>query len=110
MTRTLGTLLLVCALSGCATIQSVASSKETFVACQVIDTATTYVALSKTGFVEKNPLMAALLKHGWLPFIGLKIAVIWITYNASLSPLEQTVVNAISCVPGIWNTHLLTGQ
>ena len=110
MKRTLAALLLVFALSGCATIQSVASSKETFVACQVLDTATTYVGISKVGLMEGNPLVAALLKHGWLPFIAFKAALVWIVYEANFSPPVQTAANAVACLPGIHNAILIGGQ
>lgn len=110
MKRTLAALALAFTLSGCATVQEVASSKETFVACQVLDTATTYVALSKVGFVEGNPIMAALIKHGWLPFIGFKVALVWIVYNADFSPAAQTAANVVACAPGVYNATLLVGQ
>ena len=110
MKRTLAALLLVLTLSGCATIQEVASSKETFVACQVLDTATTYVGISKVGLMEANPIVAALLKHGWLPFIAFKIALVWIVYEANFSPTTQTVANVVACAPGIHNAILIGGQ
>ena len=110
MKRTLAAFLLVFALSGCATIQSVASSKEIFVACQVLDTATTYVGISKVGLMEGNPIVAALLKHGWLPFLAFKVALVWIVYEANFSPAAQTVANVVACAPGVWNATLLVGQ
>jgi len=111
MKKAIAALTLAFSLTGCATMQEVASSKETFVACQALDTVTTYVALtSKVGFVEANPIVAALLKHGWLPFIGFKVALIYIVYNADLSPPAQTAVNVVACVPGVWNATLLVGQ
>jgi uncharacterized membrane protein len=110
MKKAIAALALAFSLTGCATMQEVASSKETFVACQALDTVTTYVAIQKLGFVEGNPLMAALLKHGWLPFIGFKVALIYIVYNANLSPPAQTVANVVACVPGVWNATLIVGQ
>ena len=110
MKQALAALALLFTLSGCATIQSVASSKETFVACQVFDIATTYVAISKAGFVEGNPIVAALLKHGWLPMIGFKLALIWAVYQVDFSPKAQTVANVVACAPGVWNAHLVVGQ
>jgi hypothetical protein len=110
MKRTLAALALAFALTGCATIQTVASSKETFVACQALDVATTYIGITKVGLVEANPIMAAVLKHGWLPVIGLKAALVWWVYNANFSPAGQTVANVVACAPGVWNTHLLVGQ
>jgi len=110
MKKAIAALALAFSLTGCATMQEVASSKETFVACQALDTVTTYVAIQKLGFVEGNPLMAALLKHGWLPFIGFKVALIYIVYNANLSPPAQTAVNVVACVPGVWNATLIVGQ
>ena len=110
MRRTLAALALAFTLTGCATIQTVASSKETFVACQALDVATTYVGISKVGLVEGNPIMAALLKHGWLPFLAFKIALVWAVYNADFSPAVQTVANVAACAPGVWNATLLAGQ
>jgi len=107
MKRILAALALVFTLTGCATIQEVASSKETFVACQVLDTATTYVGISKVGLVEGNPIIAALLKHGWLPVIAFKIAIIWAVYQIDLSPPAQTVANVVACAPGVYNATLL---
>jgi len=110
MKKAIAALALAFTLTGCATIQTVASSKETFVACQVLDTATTYVGVAKAGMMEANPLMAALLKHGWLPFIGFKVVLIYIVYHANLSPPAQTAVNVVACVPGVWNATLLVGR
>ena len=110
MRRTLAALALVFTITGCATIQTVASSKETFVACQALDVATTYVGISKVGLMEGNPLVAALLKHGWLPFLAVKVALVWAVYNANFSPAGQTVANVVACVPGVWNATLLVGQ
>lgn len=110
MRRMLAALALAFTLSGCATVQEVASSKETFVVCQVLDTATTYVALSKVGFIEGNPLMAELIKRGWLPFIGFKVALVWLVYKIDFSPPVQTAVNVMACAPGIYNATLLVGR
>jgi hypothetical protein len=110
MKKLITALALVFTLSGCATIQSVASSKETFVACQVLDTATTYVGISKVGLMEGNPIVAALLKHGWLPVIAFKIALVWIVYEANFSPPVQTAANVVACAPGVHNAILLGGQ
>lgn len=107
MRRTLVALALAFTLTGCATIQTVASSKEMFVACQALDVATTYVGVSKAGMMEGNPVVAALLKHGWLPFIAFKIALVWIVYEANLSPTTQTVANVVACAPGVHNAILL---
>ena len=107
MRRILVALALAFTLTGCATIQTVASSKETFVACQALDVATTYVGVSKVGLMEGNPIVAALLKHGWLPFIAVKVALVWAVYNADFSPPVQTVANVASCAPGVWNATLL---
>ena len=97
-------------LSGCATIQTVASSKETFAVCQAVDAVTTYIGITKFGMIEGNPIMAALLKHGWLPVIAFKVALVWAVYNADFSPKAQTVANVVACAPGVWNTHLLVAQ
>jgi len=107
MRRTLAALVLCLALSGCATIQPIAQSKETFVACQVADAATTSVLLGRGGFVEANPIMAALIKHGWIPFVAFKVALVWIVYRFDASPPVQTVFNAVACLPLIHNVpHL----
>ena len=110
MKQAFAALLLVFTLSGCATVQSVASSKETFVVCQVLDTATTYVGISKVGLMEGNPIVAALLKHGWLPFLAFKAALVWIVYEANFSPPVQTAANVVACLPGVHNAILIGGQ
>jgi hypothetical protein len=110
MKRTFAALALAFSLTGCATIQTVASSKETFAVCQAVDVTTTYIGITKVGLVEGNPIMAALLKHGWLPVIAFKIAIIWAVYNADFSPKAQTVANVVACAPGVWNATLLAGQ
>lgn len=106
--RTLAALALAATLSGCASLPPAATSKETFAACQIADAATTYYALShRVGFVEGNPIMAGLLKHGWLPFIGFKAALIWYVYWLDATPTTQAVFNGIACAPVIHNINVL---
>ena len=102
MKRTLLALTLAASLSGCATIGTVASSKGAFVACQAVDVATT-VAIVGGGGTELNPLMAGLMKHGWLPFIAYKAALVWLVYYMDWSPPVQTAVNVAACLPVPYN-------
>ena len=100
-------ILLLFMVSGCATIHPVASSRETFAACQAADAVTTYVALQKPGLVEGNPIMAKLISHGWLPFLMFKAALVWYVYWLEASPSTQMVFNAIACAPVVHNTNVL---
>lgn len=97
---------LVLALSGCSTLGTVASSKETFAYCQAADAVTTYAALS-SGLMEANPVMAGLLGHGWLPFLVVKAALVWAVYKLDLPPAAQTAVNVLACAPAVSNAVLL---
>jgi len=107
MTRTIATLTLCAALAGCASLPQAASSKETFALCQAADVATTAVLLGRGGFVEANPIMAALIKQGWIPFVTFKVALVWIMYQIDASPPVQTAFNAVACLPVINNVgHL----
>ena len=106
MTRHLAALALCAALTGCASLPQAASSKETFALCQAVDAVTTYAIVSKGG-TELNPLMAGLMKHGWLPFIGFKAALVWMVYQFQPAPNVQTAFNVAACVPMIHNVpHL----
>jgi hypothetical protein len=107
MTRTIATLTLCAALAGCASLPQAASSKETFALCQAADVATTAVLLSRGGFMEGNPIMASLIRQGWLPFIGFKAALVWVVYTFEFTPNAQVAFNAIACAPVINNVgHL----
>jgi len=106
VTRAIATLALCVVLTGCATVQPIAESKTTFVACQAADVATT-VAIVGSGGTELNPLMAKLIAHGWLPFLAYKAALVWFVYWFDASPPVQTAFNAVACVPLIHNVpHL----
>lgn len=106
--RTLAALALAATLTGCASLPPAATSRETFAACQIADAATTYYALShRVGFVEGNPIMAKLMSHGWLPFLGFKAFLVWYVYWLDASPPVQTTFNAIACAPVIHNVHVL---
>ena len=108
MTRPLIVLALAATLAGCASLPPAATSRDTFAACQIADAATTYYALShRVGFVEGNPIMAGLLKHGWLPFIGFKAALVWLVYYLDEPPAVQAVFNAVACAPVIHNVQVL---
>ena len=108
MKNTLTVLALAATLTGCASLPPAATSRETFAACQIADAATTYYALShRVGFVEGNPIMAGLLKHGWLPFIGFKAALIWLVYYLDEPPAVQAAFNAVACAPVVNNVHVL---
>jgi hypothetical protein len=102
MTRPLAALALCAALTGCASLPQAASSKETFALCQAVDAVTTYAIVSKGG-TELNPLMAGLMKHGWLPFVGFKAALVWMVYHFQPAPNVQVAFNVAACAPIPYN-------
>ena len=103
MTRPLAAIALCAALTGCASLPQAASSKETFALCQAADAATTAVLLGRGGFMEGNPIMANLIRQGWIPFIGFKAALVWMVYQFQPAPNVQVAFNAIACAPVINN-------
>lgn len=105
--RALAAVALAAALTGCATVRPIAESPDTFAACQIADAATTAIALGRGGFVEANPVMRALIGHGWLPFLAFKAGLIWMVYRLDAPPPVQTTLNAIACAPAIHNTRML---
>ncbi len=107
--KTFAALLLILTLFGCATVISVAESRNTFVTCRVADTATTMLAVHTVVGTEANPLMAALIAHGWLPFVGVELAVAGLAwyYWDRMSPAEQVAANVVGCLPVVNNAAIL---
>ena len=96
--------ILLILLSGCAAVETVSTAKETFAVCRGLDLVTTKVALNM-GFTEGNPVASSLLKHGWLPLIGLNVFLIWLAFSHwdNFGDTEKKVVNFASCFPPLWN-------
>lgn len=101
------TVILSLAVGGCATtsIKEVATSPKTFVACRVVDVAST-IGILRLGGVELNPILAPLLHAGFGPFIIVELAItagimsIW----DQLSSPQKVILNGLSCAPAAWNS------
>lgn len=95
-------LLLLCLLlPGCAVMESSA----TFGACKAADVATTYYGLHH-GFVETNPIVRALLAHGWVPFIAVSVG-LYLLIDHFNEPAVTVPANAFACGAAIHNLVLL---
>lgn len=91
---------------GCAAIQGVAESPETFAVCKAADVATTAVALSSGHFVEANPLAKVLLAHGYFPLIAVSVGMYLIIKHYNDSRLTMAA-NAVTCPIAAHNLFLL---
>jgi hypothetical protein len=47
--------------------------------------------------------MAGLMKHGWLPFVGFKAALVWMVYHFQPAPNVQVAFNVAACAPIPYN-------
>lgn len=94
------------ALTGCATAQQVAESSNTFASCKAADVATTAYALHTGHFIEKNPLIAPLVSHGFIPLIAISIA-LWYVVDRYDGPKATMAANAITCPVAGHNLWLL---
>ena len=101
-------LLSLIALTGCATVQEVASQKETVALCKAADVATTVTALKTGAFHETNPIMNALMHgaHGFAPFILVSAAWVGIVWWFD-SPKVNTIASGITCPVAARNGYLL---
>lgn len=98
--------LLLSSLMGCATIQPIAESSDTFAVCKSVDVLTTAYGLGTGMFVEKNPLVASLLGHGWIPFVAISVA-LWYVIDKYNEPKVTMVANAITCPVAAHNLLLI---
>ena len=102
--RTLAFIVML-SLAGCAGIEK---QEGTFIACRAGDLITTKLAIIG-GLHEANPIAMALMGHGWIPLIGVNLAIIyfahqyWKTWNDN----ERMIANAASCAPALWNTSVI---
>ena len=87
-------------------IAAAATSPTTFAVCKSADVVSTlYVIQNGIGY-ESNPLMAAVLAHGALPFIGLSYGVYWWIKQLG-QPTATLIANAITCPVALHNLLLI---
>ena len=87
-------------------IAAAATSPTTFAVCKSADVVSTlYVIQNGIGY-ESNPLMAAVLAHGALPFIGLSYCVYWWIKQLG-QPTATLIANAITCPVALHNLLLI---
>lgn len=92
-------------LSGCATVETVATSSNTFAACRAADVGTTYYALHH-GFAEINPIVKVLLAHGWVPYIAASIGA-WYLIDHLNNPNVTLAANIVGCGAVVHNIGVL---
>lgn len=98
--KLLAALLIALSLTGCASLKTASTAKETFVACRAADVVTT-VAILGHGGIELNPLMNALMVHSYVPFIAVEAGIAALAWYAwdKLSDTGKMAANAVSCLP-----------
>lgn len=91
-------IILLIFLNGCSTLQTVATSKETFAACRTVDVATT-LAIIHGGGHELNPLMAPLVAHP-LAFIAFNVGLVyWVwTHWDQMGTSAKVTLNTAGCI------------
>ncbi len=93
-------------LCGCSTIKTIGESTDTFAVCKFMDISTTAYALRTGLFVEKNPLVAGLLSHGYLPLIAISIG-IWYALDRMQNKTATLAANAVTCPIAAHNLFLI---
>lgn len=100
--------LLLSSVSTVAGDAPIIESKYLFESCRAADIATT-AAIIHTGGVELNPIMASVIAHGWLAFVGVEVGIglgVWYAWDY-LSPSERVVANVLSCIPPVHNLAVM---
>lgn len=99
-------LILLLLLSGCAQL----ATKEATVACQSVDSATTFLAVKSGGGMEANPILARVLhSFGWGGFFFLKavLTVALLKLHDEVSPVAIATVNGTTCLASISNWRFI---
>lgn len=99
-------IILAFVLSGCATMQDIATSPKTFAVCKTADVVTTAIALKSGMFVEGNGLVAATLSHGYFPLIVISYGVYKLIDYVN-DPVTTATANVITCGAVLNNSILL---
>lgn len=99
-------IVLLFSLSGCATVQPIAESSDTFVVCKTVDIVTTAYGIGTGMFIEKNPIVASIIGESFFPLIALSF-VIWYALDKYNNPKATMVANAITCPVAAHNVFLL---
>ena len=104
--KTIAALLLALSLAGCAGLRESAESTDTFAVCKAADIATTAYALRTGMFVEKNPLVSAVISHGYFPLVAVSL-VIWYALDKWQNKTATLAANAITCPVAAHNLFLI---
>ena len=109
MKRMIAAAIVALALSGCAQVQTVAESENTFIACKLADVLTTKIALNSGLAHEANPLLATLIgPHNFVPLIAFSVAV-YFGLRYINEPKAWMVANGVTCGVAAHNAVLLKG-
>lgn len=99
-------LALIIALAGCASVQPIAQSTNTFAVCKTVDIASTAYGIHAGLVHEANPLMASTLAHGYFPMIALGVG-LWYLLERLNEPKVTMVANVITCGVAANNLRLI---
>lgn len=88
------------------TLEDVATSPETFAVCKIADVASTAYLLERGLAVEANPVVRALLVHGYAPLIAISIGLYYFLKEVN-NPVATGTANAITCGVAVHNLLLI---
>ena len=97
-------ILLALCLAGCGTFQP--ESTDTYAVCKTADVATTAYALHTGRFVEMNPIIRALIGHGFIPLVLVAYGTWWLLEKLN-EPKVTVAANVVTCGVAIHNVALL---
>lgn len=107
MRKLLASIIAAVLLTGCAELQTVATSPNTFAICKAADVVTTAVALNSGKFVEANPVLKPFIgPHHFLPLIAYSFALWWIIDRLN-NPKVTLAANVLTCGAAGHNAVLL---
>lgn len=90
-------ILLAILLHGCATVEKVSESTDTFAICKSADVLTTAAGLNSGKFVESNPVLKPFIgPHHIFPLIAFSL-LMWTALDHFNEPKLTQGANAVTC-------------
>jgi hypothetical protein len=87
-------------------LEDVAKSPNTFVACKAVDIASTAYLLRTGVGVEGNPIVAPLIAHGYFPLFLVSVGIYWVMTKFT-TPTSNVVINGVTCAVAAHNLLLI---
>ena len=106
--KLLASLLAVVSLSAQAapSLEDVVTSPDTFAVCKTVDVVSTVYLLEHGLATEGNPVVAALISHGYIPLIAVSYGLWWWMTKTDNKP-TKAVVNLATCGVAAQNLLLI---